>query len=116
MHYFQSQFGERGAYVTPRSRAAIAVIGVSGRYPGGANDLARLWGNLKSGVDGVGEIRGDRWDLGYHHPNPAMGGIYTRYAGRLDQVDLLTQIFSAYRRARRPMSIRSSACCSSLRG
>ena len=93
MHYFQSQFGERGAYVTPRSRAAIAVIGVSGRYPGGANDLARLWGNLKSGVDGVGEIRGDRWDLGYHHPNPAMGGIYTRYAGLLDQVDLFDADF-----------------------
>ena len=88
MHYFQSQLGERRAHLTPRSRAAIAVIGVSGRYPGGANDLARLWGNLKSGVDGVGEIRGDRWDLGYHHPNPAMGGIYTRYAGLLDQVDL----------------------------
>jgi acyl transferase domain-containing protein len=80
MHYFQSQLGERGAYVTPRSRAAIAVIGVSGRYPGGANDLAHLWGNLKSGVDGVGEIRVTAGISAHHHPNPAMGGIYTRYA------------------------------------
>jgi acyl transferase domain-containing protein/NAD(P)-dependent dehydrogenase (short-subunit alcohol dehydrogenase family)/acyl carrier protein len=93
MHRFQSVLGERGAYVTPRSRAAIAVIGASGRYPGGANNLARLWGNLKSGVDGVGEIRGERWDLGYHHPNPAMGGIYTRCAGLLDHVDLFDADF-----------------------
>jgi len=87
MNYVESELIPRGAYVAPRSRPAIAIIGVSGRYPGGANDLSRLWQNLMSGVDGVGEIRGDRWDLGYHHPDPAMGGIYTRYAGLLDQVD-----------------------------
>ena len=93
MHNLRPQLGKRGAYVTPRSRAAIAVIGVSGRYPGGATDLARLWENLKSGVDGVGEVRGDRWDIAYHHANPAMGRIYTRCAGLLDQVDLFDADF-----------------------
>jgi phthiocerol/phenolphthiocerol synthesis type-I polyketide synthase C len=93
MNYVAPGLSERGAYAAPRSRAAIAVIGVSGRYPGGANDVGRLWENLKSGVDGVREMQGERWDIGYHHPNPAMGGIYTRCAGLLDQVDLFDADF-----------------------
>jgi phthiocerol/phenolphthiocerol synthesis type-I polyketide synthase C len=87
MNYVQSDLTARGAHELPRSRLPIAVIGVSGRYPGGANDLGRLWHNLKTGLDGITDLRGDRWDLGYHNPDVAAGGIYTRCAGLLDQVD-----------------------------
>src|SRR5437764_13186243 len=87
MNYVQAGLTARGARVVSRSRPPIAVIGMSGRYPGGANDLARLWHNLKTGFEGISEIRGERWDLGYHNPEVGLGGIYTRCGGLLDQVD-----------------------------
>jgi acyl transferase domain-containing protein/NADPH:quinone reductase-like Zn-dependent oxidoreductase/SAM-dependent methyltransferase/aryl carrier-like protein len=69
-------------------RRGIAVIGMSGRYPGGADSIAKLWENLKSGIDGVSEARGDRWDLGHHHPDPARPDrVYTRAGGFLDRID-----------------------------
>ena len=66
----------------------IAIIGVSGRYPGGANTPDLLWETLKSGVDAVGEAQGDRWDLGWHNPDShRQGRVYTRAGGFLDRID-----------------------------
>ncbi len=66
----------------------IAIIGMSGRYPGGANNPDLLWATLKSGVDAVSEAQGDRWDLGWHHPDPQRTGrVYTRAGGFLDRID-----------------------------
>lgn len=66
----------------------IAVIGVSGRYPGGANSPDLLWATLKSGIDAVGEAQGDRWDLGWHHPDSHRPSrVYTRAGGFLDRID-----------------------------
>ncbi|MFJ8229748.1 SDR family NAD(P)-dependent oxidoreductase [Streptomyces sp. NPDC094448] len=49
---------------------AIAVIGLSGRYPGAA-DLDELWENLLAGRDGVTEVPADRWDHSrYYDPEP----------------------------------------------
>ena len=71
-----------------KRRGGIAVIGISGRYPGGANTPAKLWENLKAGMDAVTEARGDRWDLGYHHPDPERADrVYTRACGLLDRID-----------------------------
>lgn len=68
-------------------RMPIAIIGVSGRYPK-ARDLDELWSNLKNGVDGVGEAKGDRWDLGYHGTDGTSSHrIYTRAGGYLDSID-----------------------------
>ncbi|MDY0812026.1 beta-ketoacyl synthase N-terminal-like domain-containing protein [Kitasatospora purpeofusca] len=39
----------------------IAVIAVTGRYPG-APDLETLWRNLRDGVSSIGEVPADRWD------------------------------------------------------
>ena len=66
----------------------IAIIGMSGRYPGGANTPDLLWQTLKSGVDAVTEAKGDRWDLGWHHPDSQrQGRVYTRAGGFLDRID-----------------------------
>jgi acyl transferase domain-containing protein/acyl carrier protein len=66
----------------------IAIIGVSGRYPNGANSPDLLWQTLKSGVDAVTETKGDRWDLGWHHPDTHRAGrVYTRSGGFLDRID-----------------------------
>lgn len=70
------------------NRKDIAIIGVSGRFPGGANSPELLWDTLKSGRDAVGEAQGDRWDLGWHNPDKERDGrIYTRAGGFLDQID-----------------------------
>jgi acyl transferase domain-containing protein/acyl carrier protein len=70
------------------SSGRIAIIGVSGRYPGGANSPDLLWQTLKSGADAVTETKGDRWDLGWHHPDSHRAGrVYTRSGGFLDRID-----------------------------
>ena len=76
----------------PQSEASttgnIAIIGMSGRYPNGANSPELLWETLKSGVDAVSEAKGDRWDLGWHHPDAHKNGrVYTRAGGFLDRID-----------------------------
>ncbi len=66
----------------------IAVVGFSGRFPGGANSPEELWDFLKSGRDAVGEVQGDRWDLGWHNPNPDRPGrVYTKSCGLLERID-----------------------------
>ena len=66
----------------------IAIVGLSGRFPGGANSPDELWDLLKSGRDGVGELQGDRWDLGWHNPDQErQDRIYTRACGVLDRID-----------------------------
>jgi len=67
---------------------AIAVIGFSGRFPGGANSPDLLWDMLKSGEDAVTEVKGDRWDLGWHNPDQDRNNrIYAPSGGFLDQID-----------------------------
>jgi phthiocerol/phenolphthiocerol synthesis type-I polyketide synthase C len=39
-------------------------------------------------VDSVGEVKGDRWDLGWHHPDTQRRGrVCTRAGGFLDRID-----------------------------
>lgn len=66
----------------------IAIVGLSGRFPGGANSPEELWDILKSGRDAVGEISGDRWDLGWHNADKDRADrIYTKSFGMLDRID-----------------------------
>ena len=39
----------------------VAIIGMSGSFPG-ASDIDALWQNLLAGRDSIGEIPADRWD------------------------------------------------------
>ncbi|WP_269729544.1 beta-ketoacyl synthase N-terminal-like domain-containing protein, partial [Saccharomonospora xinjiangensis] len=65
----------------------IAVIGMAGRYPG-AEDLDEFWANLKSGVDSVTEIPGDRWDhRRFGDVRSASGRPLSSWGGFLDDVD-----------------------------
>ncbi len=50
-------------------RDPIAIIGMSGRYPG-AEDLDAYWDNLAAGRDLIGEVPPDRWPLaGFFEPD-----------------------------------------------
>ncbi|MBW8688278.1 SDR family NAD(P)-dependent oxidoreductase [Chitinophaga rhizophila] len=47
---------------SPAEREAIAIVGISGRYPQAANVHA-FWDNLREGKDVITEIPADRWSL-----------------------------------------------------
>ncbi|WP_234347583.1 beta-ketoacyl synthase N-terminal-like domain-containing protein, partial [Streptomyces specialis] len=72
----------------------IAVVGMSGRYPG-AGDLDAFWRVLAEGRDCVTEVPGDRWDhAAIHHPDrDHPGTTYSRWGGFLDGMDRFDAAF-----------------------
>jgi len=68
-------------------REPIAVIGMGCRFPGAANPAA-FWQLLREGVDAIGEIPAERWDVDAHyHPDPeVLDKMYVRQGGYLPQV------------------------------
>jgi polyketide synthase PksN len=79
--------GEKGAL-------DIAVIGVSGRYPG-AGDIREFWKNLQSGRDCITEIPKDRWDynLDYDEDRNKPGKTNSKWGGFLEGVDWFDPLF-----------------------
>jgi len=67
----------------------IAIVGLSCRFPAGADDPEALWQILRDGTDAIREIPPDRWDVdAYYDSNPGVPGkMYTRSGGFLDSVD-----------------------------
>ena len=54
---------------------AIAVIGMAGRFPGGANDPDQLWDFLMAGGDAAGPVPPERWDAArFYDPSPDAPG------------------------------------------
>lgn len=77
------------------SNDAIAIIGMSCRFPNGANSPEAYWTLLKDGVDAISEIPENRWDNSrYYDPDPNKAGkIVTNMGGFLDQVDRFDAAF-----------------------
>ena len=73
---------------------AIAVIGMSGRFPGAAN-YRELWSNLVAGRNCVTEVPRERWAVDeYFQPwPPAPGKTYSKWGGYLDDVDRFDPLF-----------------------
>ena len=67
----------------------IAIIGIGCRFPGGADDPEKFWKLLHDGVDAIGEIPRDRWDINkFYDPAQAMPGkMYFRHGAFLKQTD-----------------------------
>lgn len=74
--------------------APIAIIGLSGRYPG-AGDLEQFWRNLEQGRDCITEVPADRWDHArYYDPTPGRPGkTNSKWGGFLDGVDRFDPLF-----------------------
>jgi len=67
--------------VEQAKNAPIAIVGLSCRFPGGANDPEAYWNLLRDGVDAVTEVPANRWDVSEY------AGTAIWYGGFLDQVD-----------------------------
>ena len=76
------------AVTGPRYPDAIAIVGMSGRFPG-AETLDAYWENLRAGRTTVTEIPADRWSVdGFYEPDKdraaAEGKSYSRWGGFLE--------------------------------
>jgi len=69
-------------------REPVAIIGVGCRVPGGGNDPGSFWTLMRDGVDAIGPLPRDRWDVDtLYDPDPgAPGRIATRGGGFLGDV------------------------------
>jgi malonyl CoA-acyl carrier protein transacylase len=77
------------AEVRPARRLQIAVVGMSGRYPG-ADDLVDLWDNLENGRDTIGTVPPNRWNpADYETPDRRL----SRFGAFLSDIDKFDPLF-----------------------
>lgn len=81
---------EHNALPLNRDDEDIAIIGMSGRFPG-ANSCLEFWNNIKAGVDSVGVIPSNRWDTSKFNngdvENLESGTSYCKWGGFIDDVE-----------------------------
>lgn len=67
----------------------IAIVGMSCRFPGGANHPESFWKLLRDGTDAITEVPPDRWKVDeYYNPDYSVAGtMYCRHGGFLPDVD-----------------------------
>src|SRR6185437_16922900 len=67
----------------------IAIVGMSCRFPGGANHPESFWKLLRDGTDAITEVPLDRWKIDdYYNPDSSVAGtMYCRHGGFLPDVD-----------------------------
>jgi len=77
----------RTSLATPSQ--AIAIVGMSCRFPGGAESPEQFWQNLCAGKDAIVEVPRTRWNAQeYYDPAPdASGKACTKWGGFLDDID-----------------------------
>ncbi|WP_262054995.1 beta-ketoacyl synthase N-terminal-like domain-containing protein, partial [Burkholderia thailandensis] len=68
----------------------VAIIGISGRYPG-AYDVPAFWRNLLAGACAITEVPAERWDWRAHYRADAAeaareGKSYSKWGGFVDDV------------------------------
>ncbi|MDQ0495501.1 polyketide synthase PksN [Paenibacillus brasilensis] len=76
------------------NKDAIAIVGISGRYPG-AEDVQQYWNNLAQGKNSIIEIPKDRWNVdAYYDPRPAQEGkINCKWLGALEDMEYFDPLF-----------------------
>ncbi len=73
----------------------IAIVGMSCRFPGGANSIQLFWQKLLSGEILINDISETRWtkDKYFSKVRNAPGKMYTTKAGLIDDIDLFDAAF-----------------------
>ncbi|ASS71460.1 SDR family NAD(P)-dependent oxidoreductase [Bacillus atrophaeus] len=79
---------------TEADNNAIAIIGISGRFPG-APDLESLWTLLRDKKSGITEVPQERWDYKvYYDPTgQEKGTSYGKWGGFLEEIDRFDPLF-----------------------
>src|SRR5436305_4078572 len=79
-----------------RRKEAIAIVGISGRYPD-ARNLTAYWANLMQGKNAIREIPLARFAVSdYYDPKRAAPGkIYCKWLGALDEIEYFDPLFFA---------------------
>ena len=79
---------EGAAQSAPATPEPIAIVGLSCRFPGQANDPDAFWHLLHNGVDAISEIDSTRWSVEeYFDPDPDKPGkVATRWGGFLRDI------------------------------
>ncbi|MCW3465911.1 SDR family NAD(P)-dependent oxidoreductase [Chitinophaga nivalis] len=82
------------AATAPHMSEDIAIVGLSGRYPG-AKNIPAFWHNLQAGHDSISEIPADRWELtGFYHEEKGLEGhSYSKWGGFIADVDKFDPLF-----------------------
>ncbi|MFJ7837990.1 SDR family NAD(P)-dependent oxidoreductase [Lysinibacillus sphaericus] len=64
----------------------IAIVGMSCRFPGGANSIDEYWNLLVNGVDGVCDVPENRWEIEkyYDEDKTVPGKMYCKKGGFLN--------------------------------
>jgi acyl transferase domain-containing protein/acyl carrier protein len=72
----------------------IAIVGVSGRYPGAA-DLHVFWENLREGRDAIAEVPAERWDHSdyFDQRKNVPGKSYSAWGGFIEGIDQFDPAF-----------------------
>ena len=72
----------------------VAIIGMSGRYPG-ARNVTEYWRNLAEGRNAIVEVPASRWDVNrYYDPERVKKDkTYSKWLGALDDVDCFDPLF-----------------------
>ena len=85
----REQLREENRRLAAKDREPIAIVGMSGRFPGGVRSPDDLWRLLVTETDAISELPTDRgWDLDrLYDPDPdARGTVYVRHGGFVDGV------------------------------
>lgn len=62
--------------------SAIAIIGLSGRFPGDGTTPRHLWDLLKEGKSALGEVPKSRYNVnGFYHPDGGKAGTFNTDKG-----------------------------------
>lgn len=72
----------------------IAIIGISGRFPG-AENVQQFWENLKEGKSGITEVPKSRWDIDsyYSEEETDKNKTYCKYGGFLNDIEFFDAKF-----------------------
>ncbi|HEU5133666.1 MAG TPA: SDR family NAD(P)-dependent oxidoreductase [Steroidobacteraceae bacterium] len=84
----------RGVARPSEDSEAIAIVGLSGRYPQ-ADDVDAFWRNLRSGVDCITEVPASRWDWReyFSDDRTRSGHHFSKWGGFISGVDEFDPIF-----------------------
>ncbi len=79
---------ENKEFITNSESDKIAIIGMSGRFPG-ADNVYEFWGNLKNGVNSIKEVPKERWDIDEYYDSNVRQPFKTisRWGGFIDCIE-----------------------------